>query len=123
VYPNKRNKVSSIKTFNYWHRSLDHSSKINYKLYNDGHLILSIPADFTCKACIMAKSTNAIPAGLKPESRTTQPFELIYSDLSGKQPVPFYRNLLYYITFIDDFTRMGRISFLKNKSDLSHALK
>ena len=71
----------------------------------------------------MAKSTNAVPAGLKPRSRTTQPFELIYSDLSGKQPLPSYGNSLYYITFIDDFTRMGWISFLKNKSDASNALK
>jgi len=122
AYPNKRNKVSSIKTFNYWHRSLGHSSKIDHKLYDDGHLIPSIPADFTCEACIMVKSTNTVPSGI-PGSRTTQPFELIYSDLSGKQPIPSYGNLLYYITFIDDFTRMGWISFLKNKSDASNALK
>jgi len=47
AYPNRRNKVSSIKTFNYWHRPLGHSSKIDRKLYDDGHLIPSIPADFT----------------------------------------------------------------------------
>ena len=107
AYPNKKSKVSSNKTFYYWHRSLGHSSKIDYKLYDDGHLILAIPADFTCKVCIMAKSTNAILVGLKLGSRTTQPFELIYSDLSGKQPIPSYENLLYYITFIDDFTWIG----------------
>ena len=55
----------------------------------------------------MAKSTNAVPAGLKPRSRTIQPFELIYSDLSRKQPVLSYGNSLYYIIFIDDFTYMG----------------
>jgi len=70
AYPNKRSKISN-KTFDYWHRFLGHSSKIDHKLYDDGHLIPSIPADFTCEACIMAKSTNAVPAELKPGSRTT----------------------------------------------------
>ena len=71
----------------------------------------------------MAKSTNTIPPGLLPGNRTTKPFELIYSDCSGKQPVPSYGNSLYYITFIDDYTRMGWIFFLKNKSDAAKTVQ
>jgi len=82
-----------------------------------------MPPNFTCEACIMAKSTNKIPPGLLLGNRTTKPFELIYSDLSGKQPIPSYDNLLYYITFIDDYTRIGWILFLKNKSDAAKTVQ
>jgi len=47
------------------------------------------------------------------QGRSTPAFELIYSDLSGKQSILSYGNSQYYITFIDDFTRMGWIFFLK----------
>jgi len=79
--------------------------------------------DFTCEECIMTKLTNAIPLGLLPGNRITKPFELIYSDLSGKQPIPSYGNSLYYITFIDDYTRMRWIFFLKNKSDATKTVQ
>ena len=69
-----------------------------------------------CEPCIMAKSVNITPKGLLPPGKTTRPFELVYSDLSGKQPNQFHRNSQYYFTFIDDFTRMGWVFFLKNKS-------
>jgi len=94
-------------TFEYWQKSLGHSSKVDNMAYNDGQILPPIPPDFTCEACIIAKSTNTIPPGLIPGNRTTKPFELIYSDLSGKQPIPSYSNSLYYITFIDDYSRMG----------------
>jgi len=48
AYSNKRIKVLPLnKTFAYWHRSSGHSSKIDHKLYDDGYLLPSIPADFT----------------------------------------------------------------------------
>jgi len=71
----------------------------------------------------MAKSTNTIPPGLRPGNRTTKLFELIYSNLSGKQPILSYGNSLYYITFIDDYSEMGWIFFLKNKSDAAKTLQ
>jgi len=91
-------------TFEYWHKSLGYSSKVDNMAYDDGQILPSIPPDFTCESCIMAKSTNTIPPGLILGNRTTKPFELIYSDLSGKQPIPSYDNSLYYITFIDDYS-------------------
>jgi len=123
--PNKRGKTTSTKrhTFDYWHKSLGHSSKVDNTAYDDGQILPPIPLDFTCESCIMAKSTNTVPPGLIPGNRTTKPFELIYSDLSGKQPIPSYGNSLYYITFIDDYTRIGWIFFLKNKSDAAKTLQ
>jgi len=121
--PNKKGKTAKCHTFDYWHKSLGHSSKVDSTAYDDGQILPPIPPDFTCEACIMAKSTNTIPPGLIPGNRTTKPFELIYSDLSGKKPIPSYGNSLYYITFIDDYTRMGWIFFLKNKLDAAKTLQ
>ena len=70
----------------------------------------------------MSKSTNSVLQGLE-SGRTTQLFEIIYSDLSGKQVTPTYGNSLYYIIFIDDYTRMVWIFFLKNKSDTSKVIQ
>jgi len=70
----------------------------------------------------MSKSTNSVPKGLE-SSRTSRPFEIIYSDLSGKQATPTYGNSLYYIIFIDGYTRMAWIFFLKNKSDTSQVIQ
>ena len=40
--------------------------------------------------------------------RTTQPFEIVYSDVSGIAPVPSsIGSCSYYVTFIDDFNRMA----------------
>jgi len=101
---NKRRKLTPAqKTFAYWHKSLGHSSNVQHGIYQDGSLIPPIPDNFTCESCIIGKSTNSVPTEL-PGNKTTRAFELIYSDLSGKQPVPSYGNLLYYITFIDDFS-------------------
>ena len=37
--------------------------------------------------------------------KTSRPFEIIYSNWSGKAPIASLTGALYYITFIDDFTR------------------
>ena len=103
-------------SFALWHEALGHSAKIQPTAYADGNILPTLPSTFLCTACIMAKSVNSSPATLQYE-RTTQPFHLIHSDLSGKQPTPSYGNSYYYITFIDNYTRMGWIFYLKNKSD------
>jgi len=107
---------SVTKPYIYWHQSLGHLSNVQQSAYQDGQLIPTAPAEFICNTCIMSKSTNSVPKGLE-SGRTTRPFEIIYSDLSGKQATPTYGNSLYYIIFIDDYTRMAWIFFLKNKSD------
>jgi len=103
-------------SFALWHEALGHSAKIQPTAYADGDILPALPSTFLCTACIMAKSVNSSPATLQYE-RTSQPFHLIHSDLSGKQPTPSYGNSYYYITFIDNYTRMGWIFYLKNKSD------
>ena len=54
--------------------------------------------------------------------QSTQPFEIIYSDISRIVPVSSIDEFYYYVTFIDDFTRMTWIFFIKEKGDTARAI-
>ena len=49
-------------------------------------------------------------------TREKEILELIHSDVFGPIPVPSLLGSLYYVTFIDDFSRNTWLYFLKNKS-------
>jgi len=49
--------------------------------------------------------------------------DLVHSDLSGPFPFPSYGNSLYYITLIDDATRVAWVQFMKPKSETTHVVK
>jgi len=101
---------SSNSTYMQWHISLRHSSNVRQAAYVEGNQIPPKPTNFTCHACIMSNSTNSVPKGLLPGNKTTRPFEVI--------AIPSY-----YITFIDDLTRMTWMFLLKNKSDASRVIQ
>ena len=62
---------------------------------------IKIPSEHFCPSCAQGKMTQKpFPAS---ETRATEPFELIHSDLK-MQPVESYRKYRYTITFLDDFT-------------------
>ena len=54
--------------------------------------------------------------------KTSRPFEIIYSNWSGKAPIASLTGALYYITFIDDFMRAAWILFLEEKSAAKEAI-
>jgi len=49
--------------------------------------------------------------------------DLVHSDLSGPFPVPSYGNSLYYMTVIDDATRVVWVRFMKQKSETTKIIK
>jgi hypothetical protein len=70
---------------------------------------------------MLSKSTKHVP---KPVGITTKaPLELLHSDLSGKFSTPSLGKSLYYITFIDDFTRYTWVRTLKRKEDSVQAMR
>ena len=76
--------------------------------------------------CIDPCSTQDVNnnADNSDKRRTSKPFEIIYSDLSGIAPVPsLAEDAYYYITFIDDYTRLTWIIFLKNKHAAENAIR
>ncbi|BBH08684.1 ABC-2 type transporter family protein [Prunus dulcis] len=82
-----------------WHRRL-------------GHRLLD--SDFTCDTCILAKS-HRVPYPLSTNKCTT-PFMLIHSDVRGPSPITAPSGVQWFVTFIDDCTRMTWLYLLKNKN-------
>ncbi|CAL2239261.1 unnamed protein product [Prunus armeniaca] len=87
-----------------WHRRLGHSSFSYMK-----HLIPDLfsgfkDSDFTCDICILAKS-HRVPYPLSTNKCTT-PFTLIHFDVWGLSPITAPSSVRWFVTFIDDCTRM-----------------
>jgi len=55
--------------------------------------------------------------------RASYPLELIHTDLCGPMQNESIRGNRYFITFIDDFSRMCWVYFLRNKSDTLNVFK
>lgn len=101
------------------HRRVAHPERI----YKDGKLAPSLPANFDCEGCLLSKSTHKkpVPDGTA-RTRRSQPLEIIHSDLSGKFSRKSLGGKWYYITFIDDATRYAWVRFLEKKSDAAQAI-
>ena len=56
-------------------------------------------------------------------SATSKPLELVHSDLHGPLPVATHSGMRYWITFIDEFTKLKVVYALRLKSDAFDAFK
>ena len=56
-------------------------------------------------------------------TRKKQILELIHSDVFGLVPIPSLGGSLYYVIFIDDFSRNTWLYFLKKKSEVFSKFK
>ena len=62
----------------------------------------------------------SFPSGCK---RTKHILELVHSDVFGLVKVPSLGKSVYYVSFMDDFSRNTWIYFLKNKSEVFDRFK
>ena len=51
-------------------------------------------------------------------NKSTVPFAIIHSDVWGPAPISTPLGARWFVTFIDDYTRMTWISLLKNKGEV-----
>ena len=74
-----------------------------------------------CEGCLYEKMSHK---SFSPSStNTTDPLQLIHSDLCGSFSIPSMSGAKYFITFIDNTTRFTVVSFLKHKSQAFSAFK
>lgn len=104
-------------TLDLWHQRLAHLNKPALKLLLDRDQY-SIPANASdpgsfCVTCVRAKHQRKIIR--QPVLRTTQPFQLVHSDLGGPITPVSYANSRYFILYIDDYSRYTWVFFLKTK--------
>ena len=62
----------------------------------------------------------SFPSGGK---RAKQILELVHNDVFGPMNVPSWGKSVYYVSFIDDFSRNTWVYFLKKKSEVFNTFK
>jgi hypothetical protein len=76
---------------------------------------ISLSKNEICKGCMLGKNIKkAFPSS---DNRAHSILELVHSDVCGPMSSPSLSVCLYYVIFIDDYSRKCWIYFLKAKSD------
>ena len=75
-----------------------------------------------CESCIMGKQHRTPFPKDKPH-RTSQPFEIIHSDVCGPMHIKSLGSSRYFVTFIDDHSRYTQTYFLKSKDEVLEKFK
>ena len=68
----------------------------------------------TCESCLAGKTARK-PFGKGTRADTS--LQLIHSDTCGPMNVRARHGAIYFITFIDDFTRFGYVYLISHKSE------
>lgn len=101
-----------------WHRRFGH---LHFKALPDiqkmvrGMPIINSQHNGICKGCMLGK--NAKKSFPRSFTRSKEILELIHSDVCGPMSSPSLNGYLYYVIFIDDYSRKTWIYFLKTKGE------
>jgi transposase InsO family protein len=106
----------SLNDMNAWHARLGHIGQQRMqRLAKEGLLgnINKVELS-TCEYCLIGK-TSRKPFG--KGTRADSPLKLIHSDICGPMNIRARHGAIYFITFIDDFTRFGYVYLISHKSE------
>ncbi|MCR2847923.1 DDE-type integrase/transposase/recombinase [Weizmannia coagulans] len=70
-----------------------------------------------CESCRYAKH-HRVHLSPRVHKRANAPFELVHSDVWGPCPVTSPIGFRYFVTFVDDFSRVTWLYLMKNRSEL-----
>lgn len=104
-----------------WHTRLGHlhENKLNYlssdpSLYQ--HPVPKLGQLSFCEACAKGKLKQT-PYSHVSSYRASDLLELVRTDLCGPVSTPSLAGSLYFMPFVDDFSRMTFVYYLKKKSE------
>lgn len=99
-----------------WHNRLGHPS-FRYLKYLFPDLFKMVDeSDLKCEACIQAKSHRVpYPVSL---NKSEIPFLIVHTDVWGPAPINISSGVRWFVTFIDDCTRMTWLYVMKNKHEV-----
>ena len=66
-----------------------------------------------CESCQFAKH-HRLSSSPRVNKRANAPFELVHSDVWGPCPVTSKPGFKYFVTFVDDYSRMTWLYLMKN---------
>ncbi|XP_057500742.1 uncharacterized protein LOC130784769 isoform X2 [Actinidia eriantha] len=111
-----------------WHSRLGHLSSERLKLLVKLGLLGNIfVSDISkCNGCRLAKmsvlpfnkslSISTLPFN-KSLSISTSPFQIVHTDLWGPSPIATKGGSIYYVSFVDDYSRYTWVYLMTHKSD------
>ena len=104
-----------------WHQRLGHIGEKGLRLlHGKGMSNCSLDFDF-CEHCLYGKQNQVrFPSGAK---RTEGILQIVHSDVFGPMLVPSLGKSMYYVSFIDDFSRNTWIYFLRKKYEFFDRFK
>jgi transposase InsO family protein len=117
--------LSSKNKWQLWHHRLGHPS--------DRVLVSALPSlsscisvsnkhvQHHCKHCLIGKM-HKLPFA-QSQFQSTQPLELVHSDVWGPAPINSSNGYRYYLLFVDDFSRFSWLFLLKHKSEVLTTFK
>jgi hypothetical protein len=109
-----------------WHKRSGHINFDNLvKVSNLGEVrnlpkIIN-PSNTMCRHYQLGKQTGI--RFKEKEYSTSKPLELVHTDLCGPKRTKSLQGESYFMLFIDEFTRMGWVCFLKEKSEALNKFK
>jgi len=118
-HPEKALVHNEVSSSELWHKRLAH---LHYRaLPILSKMVTGLPDmqdqnEGVCKGCALRKnSRKKFPSS---DSRAEGILDIIHFDVCGKMIVPSLGNFLYYVTFIDDYSRKTWIYLLKSKDEV-----
>ncbi|CAN6541722.1 unnamed protein product [Malus baccata var. baccata] len=102
-----------------WHKRFKHLNFRSLKLLHSQEMVLELPeiqdSNDVCQGCVLVRHHREL-FSKEITRRAHEPLELIHYDVCGPMKVPTTSGNRYFLTFIDDYSRMCWIYFMRNKS-------
>ena len=114
----------SVEPNDIWHRRLSH---VHYRALSlarkadEDLLEIHEKHDGVCKGCAKGKNTNKTFPNSKRKEKGI--LEIIQSNVCGPMSSSYLSGYVYYVSFIDDFSRKTWIYFMKNKDEVFSKFK
>ncbi|MCO5575276.1 hypothetical protein L7F22_029076 [Adiantum nelumboides] len=115
-------KTQAMQDAELWHARFGHvgyGSLMTLQRHNMVHdlSLLEMPPRHVCEGCVLGKM-HRFAFSQDGSVRATRKLQLVHSDVCGPMRTPSVGNSLYFVTFIDDFSRFCWVYPLKAKSDV-----
>ena len=110
-----------------WHRRFGHLNFNSLKMLCQRKMVQGLPnaieeKNEVCDGCALGKHhRQSFPKGVA--WRAKKVLELVHTDICGPMSTPSQGNNKYFVLFIDDFTRMTWVFFMKQKSEVFSIFK
>ncbi|MCO5606361.1 hypothetical protein L7F22_060549 [Adiantum nelumboides] len=115
-------KTQAMQDAEFWHARFGHvgyGSLMTLQRHNMVHdlSLLEMPPRHVREGCVLGKM-HRFAFSQDGSVRATRKLQLVHSDVCGPMRTPSVANNLYFVTFIDDFSRFCWVYPLKAKSDV-----